>query len=90
MNIYENKELASWLNELIRRIEDEEIKSMSVCAVMGDGSTATAFFKCNPADLFMMSGLLTQDAIMKTIEVNGPWLKDIVENPEEWSEDDEV
>ena len=81
MDIFKDKELSSWLEGIISKIDTDEVESLSFVATGREG-TMSAYFRCTPNDLFVMSGTLIQDAIFKAIEENGEWLREVIK-PEE-------
>ena len=82
MNIFRDKALSAWLENVVSGIDPNEVESICFVA-LGRQGAMSAYYNSTPNDLFVMSGTLMQDALFKSLEENRQWLRDLIRTDEE-------
>lgn len=60
-----------WLEEAVAGIIGMPVDSICILTKYKDGSVQTGYYKCNVNDQLLFAGFLNQDAMIKTLKING-------------------
>lgn len=76
---------ASWLEQALRDISGQPIKSIVVAGVLESGDVYTSYYELPMADKLLIAGIINQDAMLDTL-INGGYVEEGDDEDEE--EDD--
>ena len=62
---------AEWLEESLKRIASLPTKTLIIVGITEDGDTYNDYYNATMGDKILVSGLLQQDAMLDTLEMNG-------------------
>lgn len=89
MKIEDNKDLSSWLEEILKFIYDENCVSVAVACTTEEGPILTSYYRCSSADKALYASYINQDSMLDTLEANPRKLKEILDScDDEESEED--
>lgn len=74
-----NEEYAEWLEKSLKEIVDFEPDEIAIVA-KNKGDIATAYFRCDAADIAMMVGVLEQDGLFMRLKNNRDWIRGLIED----------
>lgn len=85
--MFENKELAKWLEEAVRLFIENDKESKVTCGALvmqqENGNTMTGTFNCDINDKAVLAFNLISDALMEIVCANVDRVKDAIEELEE-------
>lgn len=68
MNIEDNKDLSSWLEEGLRYLYEGNVQNVAIQATNENGEILTSYFHCNIPTKLLFAGYIQQDAMLDTLE----------------------
>lgn len=68
--MFENKELAEWLEDVVKQIVEKKCNSIAFVAKSNEGKTFTAYFKCGPCKKVEFASNMQINAMSEVIDVN--------------------
>lgn len=66
-----NMPYAQWLEESLQRISSLPIRALVMIGITEDGNTYNDYYNATMADKLVIAGLIQQDAMLDTLEMNG-------------------
>ena len=70
MKIEENADLSKFLENGLRMLYDEGVKSVAISATTDDDDVSIGYYHCNIPTKIMYAGYIQQDAMLDTIRSN--------------------
>lgn len=67
---FKNKELAEWLENVVRHIMEKNCDGIAFVAQSNDGETLTAYFNCGPCRKVELASHVQIDAMREVIDAN--------------------
>ena len=67
---FKNKELAEWLEDVVRYIMEKNCDGIAFVAQSNDGKTFTAYFNCGPCRKVELASHVQIDGIREVIAAN--------------------
>lgn len=62
---------AKWLEETLKNITALPMRTLAILGITEDGDTYINYYNATMGDKILISGLLQQDAMLDTLEMNG-------------------
>ena len=90
LKVEDNKDLSSWLEEVLRFIYDESCVSVAIACTTEEGPILTSYYRCSSADKALYASYINQDSMLDTLEANPRKLKEIISSCDDESDEDEI
>ncbi len=74
---------AGWLEEAIRLLSAQDVKSIGLAAIVNDGETLTAYYQANMTAMTVMAASIQADATLQMVTNNARMILDAAEEQEE-------
>ena len=88
--MFENEELAAWLEEAVRLFLNQDKESKVKCGAMliqqENGNVMSGYFKCDATDMAVLAFNLAAEAMLEVVCNNADKVRDAID---ELEEDDE-
>lgn len=68
--VFENREMAEWLEDVVRHIIEKNAEGIAFVAQSNDGETFTAYFNCGPCRKVELASHMQIDAMREVIDAN--------------------
>ncbi len=62
---------AKWLEQAVAGIIGMPVESICILTKYKDGAVQTGYYQCDVSDQLLFAGFLNQDAMIKTLKING-------------------
>lgn len=69
-HLFENKELAEWLEDVVRHIAEKNCDGIAFVAQSNDGETFTAYYNCGCCRKVEFASHIQIDSMREVIEAN--------------------
>lgn len=86
MKIEENADLSKFLENGLRMLYDENVKSVAILATTEDDDISIGYYHCSVSTKLMYAGYIQQDAMIDTLKTNN-LITDTSEDIESFSDD---